>query len=151
MGLFDFFRKKKSSITLDEGNAINQSYIENNPVPENDENALLRQGSSLLTSRDFQGSIQVFQQMVEKFPAKKGLYLSQIGANYYFMGEYQMAIDYYVKGLEAGGDRSMMDDNIWEATEEVYQAEPGPAPVQRYLDLFPNGNSKKKAEKLLQK
>jgi|GEM_PF-1767485 len=149
MGLFSFFKKKKPSITLEEGNAINQEYAAANPVPPDQENALLRQASSLMTSRKFQESIQVYHQMADQFPEKRGLYLSQIGANYYFMGEFQMAMDYYVKGLEAGADKRMMDDNIWEAVEELAKGDHGKAAAEQYLQLFPDGSYKKKAEKLL--
>jgi tetratricopeptide (TPR) repeat protein len=148
MGFFDFlFGKKK--MTLEEANQVNQQFTAQNPVPPSNEQAMMRQASSLLTSGKFQASIDLYQQLVDQFPARKETYLSQMGAGYYFLGEYDKAIDYYVQARSAGMDASMMDDNIWEACEAIYQKTQDKAAVQRYFELCPNAGHKREANKIL--
>lgn len=148
MGLFDFiFGKKK--ITLDEANKVNEDFIRKNPTPKDEENALVRKASSLLTSRNFEASIEVYQQLAEKFPENKGLYLSQIGANYFFMQSYEKALQIYIEALQAGAHKDMMDDNIWEVCEVLYKQSQDKGRLTQYLSLFPAGSHSKKAQSLL--
>lgn len=148
MGLFDFlFGKKKT--TLADADKANDHFIAKNPVAQDDESALMREASKLMTGSRFAEAVEAYAALAEKYPAKKGLYESQVGAGYYFLGEYAKAIDAYTSALHNGGDKNMMDDNIWEAAEALYGQTKDTAPVRAYLELFAGGNHKKKAEKLL--
>ncbi|MDH5399656.1 MAG: tetratricopeptide repeat protein [Cyclobacteriaceae bacterium] len=150
MGLLSKLFGKKS-ITLEEADKINKDYIAKNPEPKNDESALVRQASSLCTSGEFSKSLDLYLQLAEDYPNSKGLYLSQVGVNYYFLNDFNAAIDYYLKALDEGADSSMMDDNIWEACEALFNNDNDMAPINRYLELFPDGSYKKKANKILSK
>ena len=149
MGLFDsLFGKKK--MTLEEADKKNDAFIAKNPIAKNDENEMMRNASKLMTSGKYSESIDLYKKLSDDFPQNKGLYESQIGAAYYFLGDYDNAIKYYVSGMNNGGDKRMMDDNIWEATEALYNKTKDKSKLEQYITLFPNGSYKKKAEKLLQ-
>ncbi len=138
-------------MTLDDANKVNQQYAAQNPVPASNENAMMRQATSLMTSRKFQESIDVYQQLATAFPARKDTYLSQVGVGYYFLGDYVQAIDYYVKARDLGSNAGMMDDNIWEACEAIYKNTQDKAAIERYFTLCPNGSNSRAANKLLGK
>lgn len=159
MGLFDaLFGKKKMS--LKNADQKNDEFIAKNPVPENDENELMRKASKLMTSEKYTESLELYKKLAEEYPANKGLYESQVGAAYFFLGEYENAVEHYVVSLNNGGDRDMMDDNIWEAaeaysdlnilTEDGSVVSPNGL-IEKYLELFPEGSYAKKARKILSK
>lgn len=141
------FGKKKTMLA--DADKKNDAYIAKNPVAANSENELMRTASKLMTSRKFAESIEVYKKLVDEYPEKSGLYEGQVGAGYYFLGDYTQAIEHYVSAMNHGGDKSMMDDNIWEASEALFKKNGDKAALQDYLKLFPTGNHKKNAEKLL--
>lgn len=148
MGFFDFlFGKKKT--TLAQADKKNDAYLAANPVPANDENAWMRQAAKLMSSGQFAESAELYGKLANEYPAKRGLYQSQVGAAHFFLGEYEKALDHYVTALQNGADASMMDDNIWEAAEVLYKKQGTKTWVEKYLQLFPKANHKKAAEKLL--
>ncbi|MCW3084163.1 MAG: hypothetical protein JWP12_1529 [Bacteroidetes bacterium] len=150
MGLFDsLFGKKK--MTLENADKKNDDFIAKNPVAKNDEDELMRNASKLMTSAKYAESLELYKKISESYPEKKGLYDSQVGVAYYFLGDYDKAIEYYVSGMNNGAHKSMMDDNIWEATEALYGKTKDKSKVEYYISLFPGGSHKKEAEKLLQK
>jgi tetratricopeptide (TPR) repeat protein len=94
--------------------------------------------------------MELYKKLSESYPAKKGLFDSQVGVACYFLGDYDKAIEYYVSALNNGGHKSMMDDNIWEATEALYGKTKDKSKVEYYLTLFPAGSHKKVADKIMQ-
>jgi tetratricopeptide (TPR) repeat protein len=148
MGLFsNLFGNKKT--TLKEADKINDAFIEKATPAKNDENAKMRNASKLLTSGQFTESLDLYKKMAEEYPQNKGVYESQVGANYFFLEQYEKAIEYYVSAMNNDADKSMIDDNIWEATEILYKQTGDKTKIEYYINLFPNGNYIKKAKKLL--
>lgn len=159
MGLFNaLFGKKKNSLQdLDEKN---DDFIAKNPIAEDDENEMMRNASKLMTSGKFSESLDLYKKLSENYPNNKGLYESQIGVAYHFLGDYENAVAYYISSLNNGGDKSMMDDNIWEAAEAFskleFQEKDSSTTnttklIEKYWELFPNGRYAKKAKKHLGK
>lgn len=159
MGLFDaLFGKKKMS--LENADRKNDEFIAKNPASENDENEMMRKASKLMTSEKFEESLELYQKLSNDYPNKRGLYESQVGAAYFFLGEYEKAVEHYISSMNNGGDKDMMDDNIWEAAEAYSNLEiltedgsviSPKGLVEKYLELFPNGSYAKKARKILDK
>lgn len=150
MGLFDsLFGKKK--ITLEEANEENKEFISKNTEPKNDEDSLMRQASSALTNGEFEKSIELYKNLASDYPEKKGVYLSQVGVAFYFLNDFNKAIEYYLNAKENGADSDMMDDNTWEACEAIYKNESDKTALEKYLNYFPNGSYAKKAKKILSK
>jgi tetratricopeptide (TPR) repeat protein len=146
MGLLDFFSKKNY---LQDLHQEQEKFLQNNPVPKDTEDALVRRASYLMTTGNFNESLEIYQQLVAEYPAKKGLYLSQVGASYYFLGEYDLALEAYLLSRNNGMNPDMINDNIWEVCEERYQQTKNLAFIRQYLELCPEGNHQKKATKLL--
>ena len=151
MGLFDMFKKTEKKSTLEEADRINKEYLAENPVPHNDENALMRRASSLITAQKFQEGLELYKQLANDYPKNRGLYLSQVGVGYHFLHEFDKAIDYYVQSRDTGYEPSMNDDNIWDACELEYSLTKDKSSLQKYLGLCPDGNHAKEAQKLLAK
>ena len=146
MGFFDIFKSSKK--TLEQADAINDKVIAESE-PSNDEDGLMRQASKAITSSNFEEGKKLYLQLAESYPANKGMYLSQVGVAEHFLGKYSNAVDYYLQAKEAGENESMMDDNVWEACEELFDANGDKAIIQTYLDHFPEGDYVKKANKKL--
>lgn len=149
MGLFNaLFGKKKTS--LQDLDKKNDDFIAKNPIPENDENEMVRHASKLMTSERFSESMDMYKKLSENYPDNKGLYVSQIGVAYHFLGEYENAVEYYISSLNNGGDKRMMDDNIWESAE-AFSKEGSTKLIEKYLEIFPDGRYAKNAKKHLAK
>lgn len=145
--MFDFLFVRKKS--LQEAQDKQEEFLKNNPEPKDTEDALMRKASYLLTSGNFNESLEIYKQLAEEYPTNKGLYLSQVGANYYFLGQYDSAIEAYILARDNGMNPDMIDDNIWEVCEERYQQTNDLFFIRQYLDLCPNPNHRKEANKLL--
>ncbi len=148
MRFFDaLFGKKK--MTLDDADKDNDAFFSENPIAKNDEDAIFRKATKLMSSKKFNESIDLYKKLIENYPENKGKYESQIGANYYFLGDYNNAIRYYEFSMKNGFDKSMTDDNIWEATEALFDQSEDEEFIENYLTIFPSGRYKKKALSLL--
>lgn len=149
MGLFDFLSGKKKKVSLEKADKINDDFIAKNPVPKDNENAEMRRASKLLTSKNYQEALDLYAKMAEKYPKNRGLYLSQVGTCHYFLGNYEKAIEVYVESRENGMDKSMIDDNIFEVCEAIYNQSNEKSTLEKYFELCPNGSYTKKINKLL--
>lgn len=149
MGFFSNLFGKKKSLTFEEAREVQKEHVQNNPDPKNREDAMMRQASLLMTGQKFEESIQAYLKLADEFPEQKDMYLSQVGVGYFFLGQYDEAISFYMEAYREGYDKDMSDDNVWEACEKIYKRDNDPAAIQRYLELFPDGNYVKKANKLL--
>lgn len=80
MGLFNFLfgRKKKE--------------LESTNKKVKDD--LLEEATSALEKRDFPGAIEIYQKLADDNPKYKGLYLSQIGALFYFLNDHDKVMEY---------------------------------------------------------
>ena len=152
MGFFDFlFGKKKT--TLADVDAENKAFVAANPMPASMEDGRMRKASGYMAGGEFAKAVELYRELADRYPENRGLYLGQVGAAYYFMSDFDSAISYYQQARKEGADESMMDDNMWEASEEIYNAggDGAKAAIERYLALYPSGNYVKRANKLLAK
>lgn len=99
--------------------------------------AKINAAALLLTSQRFDDCISAYRAIGVQHPEELGTCLGQIGACYFFKGEYSEAIKSYVSAKAKGANPSMMDDNIQEAQEALAQANrgvalptPGTAPIR---------------------
>ena len=148
MGFFRSLFGRKRSMTLEEANKKNQQYLSKVKAADEEE-ILVWQASNALTSGEFEEAVQRYLELAIKYPWNKGLYLSQAGAGYYFLTEFDKAIAYYLEAKQVGMDANMMDDNIWEACETQYNNTHNKTDIKKYLEYFPEGKHLHKAHKLL--
>jgi tetratricopeptide (TPR) repeat protein len=119
-------------------------------VSQNNESQAMNFAAQLMMKAQYKQTIAYYSAIAIQYPVKQGLCESQIGAAYYFLGDYTQAIEYYVQARENGMNPDMMDDNIWEACETIYQKTNQLNAIALYLKLCPEGNYAKDAKILLE-
>ncbi|WP_420399513.1 hypothetical protein [Flagellimonas sp.] len=147
-GFFSNLFKGKQTVSLEEACQKNQEYLSKAKTAEEEE-ILEWQASNALTSGEFEEAVQRYLELAIKFPWNKGLYLSQVGAGYYFLTEFDKAIAYYLEAKQVGMDAALIDDNVWETCETQYNNTYNKMDIKKYLEYFPEGNHVQKAHKLL--
>ena len=167
MGLFDFLKSKKNKNTetvygfaskeAESGKGLDQDQLQAlrdellSVMSTNDRNKEFNFASGLMLKGAYQACIEAYEKLTEKYPDSQATNESQIGAAYFFLGDYEKAVDYYLAARDHGMDADMMDDNLWEAFEVLYKKNGDKKHIERYLELCPGGSYVKKANKLLAK
>lgn len=163
MGFFDFlFGKKKDEevthfgfVSDKEGKGLTHEQAQDlqeellKTLGQNDKSKAVNIAATLMMKKDYEGCIQAYTQIAQHFPAESATAKGQIGAAYYFKGEYETAIQYYLEALAEGAPDFMMDDNVWEACEALIEKTADKAWADKYLQYFPNGSHLKAAKKAL--
>lgn len=136
-------------ISIEEMNELSAGLQE--VIDSNDLGQVSAYNTKLMGAQKYNDMIAFNQQVIEKYPNTNAVGNSHnfIGVAYFFKKEYQQAIVHYRLAVEHGMDMGMMDDNIWEATEILYQQTGDAAHVEAYKTNSPNGAYLKKANKLL--
>ncbi|PTY38747.1 hypothetical protein BGP77_11245 [Saccharospirillum sp. MSK14-1] len=114
-----------------------------NPAGSDD---VFRVGGQLMVQERYDEVIVHYQQQLNQNPSTEdaALYQDQIGAAYFFKGEYQRALYHYQ--LAAEHPTSANDDNIWEVCEVLIQESGDTTLASAYLEHYPNGNHSKAAK-----
>jgi len=84
-----------------------------------DVSAKINAAARLMTAKKFQECIQAYEAIAAQHPDQQATCEAQIGAAYYFLGQFQKAIEYYEAAKAHGEDAGMMDDNIREAKDAL--------------------------------
>lgn len=150
MKILDFFfaNKKLSTRTLGQSGVV---FVSEQLITKKDEKEILLLAYNFFENKKFDKSIETFKLLSEVYPNNKGYYLSQMGLSYYFLDDYVKAIEIYNNALKHGADTQMIDDNIWEATEALYEESKDKSFIERYVLTFPEGKYRKRAVRLLNK
>ncbi|MEM8534840.1 MAG: YbjN domain-containing protein [Chloroflexota bacterium] len=107
-----------NGVSMDEAAHIQEGLLAHTEATD-DVDEQINRAARLMTSQQYEQSIQAYEQIAEKYPDKQNICESQIGVAYYFLGEYEKAIQFYKQALEHGADAAMMADNIAEAEEAL--------------------------------
>ena len=73
----------------------------------------------LLTARRYRECIEAYRRVGADHPERWGDCLANMGAAYFFLGQYEKAIACYTQAIKHGVDEEMMRDNIEEAREAL--------------------------------
>lgn len=84
-----------------------------------DVSAKINAAARLMTGKQFKECIEAYQAIAAQHPDQQATCEAQIGAAYFFLGQYQKAIEYYEAAKAHGEDAGMMDDNIREAKDAL--------------------------------
>lgn len=158
MGLFDsFFGKKKDNViahtnhlSMDEMSRIQDS-LEDKMAPA-DYNNTFNQACRLVPKGKYAEALAMFEEVRNNTndPDQKGTCDNQIGVCYFFMNDFEKAIDSYASSFQNGFDKSMADDNIWEACENLMKRDNDKAKwAKHYLSILPQGSYAGKAQKMI--
>ena len=107
-----------NSISM-EAAAHTQEELLFNAEATNDVNNKVNLAARLMTSQQYELCIQAYERIVQAHPEEQSTCESQIGVAYFFLGDYEKAIQFYKQALEHGADPGMMADNIAEAEEAL--------------------------------
>lgn len=158
MGLFDSFFGKKKDNLIAHTNGMSMEEMERvqnelrDKMDSNDYNNTFNQACRLVPKGKYTEALTMFEQVKENTSdiEKKGTCDNQIGVCYFFLGDYEKAISFYVSSLKNAFDKDMADDNIWEACEKLMQKDSDTQKwALHYLSFLPNGNYAKKAKQFL--
>lgn len=157
MGLFGGLFKKKdelfansTKLSMEEMEQVQLSLKDK--MDENVYNSLFNQACRLIPQKKYAEAITLFTSIRENSTDayEKGSCESQIGVCYFFLGDFEKALDYYTQSFHSGYDKRVNDYNIWEACEELTKIDGNKAKWARYyLNLLPEGQYAKKATKLI--
>lgn len=103
-----------------------------------------------LHNKEFTKSIAMGEYLVLEFPENRAKYEMSMGAAYFFLGQYEKAIELYLEAGDHSDDQtmhSMMDDNVWEALEILYKESGDVKYLERYLSYFPEGQHAEEVKK----
>lgn len=164
MGFFDFLKPKKKEETdqnamgfiskdgkkgmsFEEAQDMREHFL--SVMSQDDRNKEFNAAAGLMLKKAFDTGIEAYELLAKKYPDSLGLCESQIGAAYFFKEEYEKAIEYYIAAMNHGENKDMMDDNIWEAYEVLFQNTKDKEYLAKYLGLFPQGSYAAKAKKMM--
>jgi tetratricopeptide (TPR) repeat protein len=74
--------------------------------------------TKLLTGKRYKDCIEAYRAIGADHPDRWGDCLANMGASYFFLGEFEKAIACYTQAMKHGVDEDLMRDNIAEAREE---------------------------------
>lgn len=107
---------------------------------------MINLASRLSNQGEYQNSNDLLEKIIGQYPNEKASSLNLIGANWFFLANYEKAIEYYVQALEAGENEEMIDFNVWEACRELHKgadtAEEALQWENYYKRLFPQGKNR---------
>lgn len=155
MGLFSGLFKKNNDLVA-HSDQLTMEEIEKIQLSLKDKmdadtyNSTFNQGCRLIPKGQYNEAIALFSAIEENSTDahEKGNCQNQIGVCYFFLGNFEKAVGYYVQSLNNGFDKSMMDDNIWEACEELMKVDGDKIKwSQYYLEILPEGKYAGKAQK----
>lgn len=158
MGIFDsFFGKKKDNLVAHTNHLSMQEMgkIQDALGDRMDAevyNNTFNQACRLVPKGKYAEALAMFQEVRSKTndQDQKGTCDNQIGVCYFFMNDFEKAIEAYASSFQHGFDRAMADDNIWEACEKLMERDHDRVKWARhYLAILPDGNYKSKAQKFL--
>lgn len=163
MGLFSgLFKKKEKPIVKKNDELIaNSSKVSMEQMEEiqlylkdkmdaDEYNSAFNQACRLIPKMQYTEAITQFESIREHSTDayEKGSCDNQIGACYFFLGDFEKALECYNKSFHYGYDKDVNDYNIWEACEELMKIDGNKAKwSQYYLELFPDGQYARKAKK----
>lgn len=156
MGLFSGLFKKDKDLVA-HSNDLSMEEIEKIQLSLKDKmdadvyNSTFNQACRLIPKRQYNEAIALFGAIEDNTADlhEKANCQNQIGVCYFFLGDFEKALEYYTHALRNGFDKNMMDDNIWEACEELMKKDGDKTKwAQHYLSLFPDGSYAGKAKKM---
>ncbi|MEM9030211.1 MAG: hypothetical protein AAGC70_17755 [Pseudomonadota bacterium] len=106
-------------VSLDEAAKLQAAVMENISDAGLPVSQKINAAAHLMTSGAFRECIAAYEDIARQHPEELGECEGQIGAAYFFLGEYETAITYYKQALANGADASMMQDNIEEAEDAI--------------------------------
>lgn len=104
---------------------------------------------SFLAKGSYENAIIGFETIATTLPDRAAMCHNQIGAAYFFLGNYYKAVQHYLRALEKGFDAALLDYNVWEAAQAQHAESDDSDLIQLYAEKFPTGAAIEQAQEIL--
>ena len=115
-------RLAEDGMSMEKANELQQQFVNSLANENTSATQLINLAGQLLTGQRYEEAIKVYEGVIIRFPNETAQCLNSIGACYYYLGEYETAIEYYMKALEAGEVLERVDYNVWESCDALIKA-----------------------------
>ena len=75
----------------------------------------------LLREGPFEMSIQMYEALIQKYPEERDRYENGIGSAFVKLGQYDKAVEFYLKARSHGMHPDISDKHIWDASQKQYK------------------------------
>jgi pentatricopeptide repeat protein len=103
----------------------------------------------LLREGPFEMSIRMYEALIKKYPEERDRYENGIGSAYVKLGQYEKAIEFYLKAKSHGMHPDISDKHIWDACQKQYKHTGQSELLENYHVYSPEGKYLSQAETLL--
>lgn len=139
-------RLANDGMSMEKAAALQQEFVNSLADETTTSSQLINIAGKLFTGQQFEEAIKVYENTIIRFPLETPQCLNSIGACYYYLEEYETAIEYYMKALEAGEAMDRVDYNVWESCDALIKATNNRNEQMKwkffYEEHFPNGAHK---------
>ncbi|WP_372370360.1 hypothetical protein [Candidatus Uabimicrobium sp. HlEnr_7] len=120
-----------------------------NVVNSNSTNKAAKIASLYILNGDGKKGIAIYKELMKRSSDAKTIFLSEMAAAEYSMGNYKSSINYHIQALKNGADEDTTDDYIWQAFCEIYKTTQDEDYVKNYFEWMPQGAYHAEAKALL--
>lgn len=115
--VWGFVSDQPGGMSMDEARGLQDKVLQ--VMQTNDVSAKINMAAQLLTGGEYHEAIRAYEQIKHQHPEEAALCESQIGAAFFFLADYETAIQHYETAKSLGADSQMMDMNILEAQDKL--------------------------------
>lgn len=103
----------------------------------------------LLREGPFEMSIQMYEALIQKYPEERDRYENGIGSAFVKLGQYDKAVEFYLKARSHGMHPDISDKHIWDASQKQYKNTGSTALLEKYNQHVNEGKYRQQVEDLL--
>lgn len=112
------------NLSPEQAQQLQEDFFKYFKAEKGDQHAQLNVAAQLMTGGRYQESLACLDKLIEAYPDNAGSYLNLKGANYFYLGDFARAIDFYLLALQAGENPEMIEYNVWESCVELIKRQP---------------------------
>lgn len=114
INLYARLGEQQDLLSLDRATKLHQEFLERLKNKQENKGRLFNLASKMMTEGAFREATSAFSKLAERFPDHAANSWNCVGACYFYLKEYEEALTYYKKALEAGAILKHIEYNIWE-------------------------------------
>jgi len=134
---------QQGGVSQEEVKALQENFFKSFQAEDASPSNLINLAAQLSAKGLYQESIEAYEKLLERYPQSEADVHNGIGANYYFLRQYEKAIAHYLQAYDAGLHPEMADYNVWEACLALIENTSHPEEKKKwkrvYQKNFPEG------------
>lgn len=103
----------------------------------------------LLREGPFEMSIQMYEALIQKYPEERDRYENGIGSAFVKLGQYDKAVEFYLKARSHGMHPDISDKHIWDASQKQYKNTGSTELLEKYNRHVNEGKYRQQVEDIL--